>query len=76
LAQPGFATYDPVHAEWYEDPDAVMPSEVLHLATSPEGRRRAYRRYGARFEVDKEGTLTLQLSLGLDGEVWHMENSS
>jgi len=27
-------------------------------------------------EVDKEGTLTLQLSLGFDGEALHLENSS
>ncbi len=75
LAQAGFATYDPVHAEWYEDTDATQPDEVLHLAASPEGRRRAYRRYGARFEVDREGTLTLQLSLGVDGEALHIGNS-
>jgi hypothetical protein len=76
LAQPGFATYDPVHAEWYEDPDATPPSEVLTFATSSEGIRSSYRKYGARFEVDKEGSLTLQLSLGLDGEALHLENSS
>jgi DNA invertase Pin-like site-specific DNA recombinase len=69
------ASYNPVHAEWYEDPDAVQPWEMLTHAASPEDRRRAYRRYGARFEVDGEGTLTLRLSLGLDGEVLHPELS-
>lgn len=63
-----------MHGEWYEDTDATQPDEVLHLAASPEGRR-AYRRYGARFEVDREGTLTLQLSLGVDGEALHIGNS-
>ena len=28
-----------------------------------------YRRYGARFEVDSEGELTLKLDLALDGGV-------
>jgi hypothetical protein len=69
------ASYSPVHAEWYEDPDAIMPGEVLTHATSPEDIRRAYRRYGARFEVDGEGTLTLRLSLDLDGGALHSELS-
>lgn len=57
--------YGPAHAEWEQDPDAVMPGEVLTHATHPEDIRRAYRKYGARFEVDGQGTLTLRLSLGL-----------
>jgi hypothetical protein len=69
------ASYSPVHAEWEEDPDAIMPGEVLTHATSPEDIRRAYRRYGARFEVDGEGSLTLRLSLGLDGGALHPELS-
>jgi hypothetical protein len=69
------ASYNPVHAEWYEDPDAVQPWEVLTHAAGPEDIRRAYRRYGARFEVDGEGTLTLQLSLSLDGRALHPELS-
>jgi site-specific DNA recombinase len=69
------ASYNPVHAEWYEDPDAVQPWEVLTHAAGPEDIRRAYRRYGARFEVDGEGTLTLRLSLDLDGGALHTELS-
>jgi hypothetical protein len=69
------AWYNPVHAEWYEDPDALHPGEYLTLAASQEEIRRAYRRCGARFEVDGEGTLTLRLSLGLDGEALHLELS-
>ena len=68
--------YSLVHAEWYEDPDAVQPHEWLTVAASPEEIRRAYRRYGARFEVDREGTLTLRLELALGGEVLHPESSS
>jgi hypothetical protein len=69
------ASYTPIHAEWYEDPDAIMPSEYLTLGASPEEIRRAYRRYGARFEVSGEGTLTLRLSLTLDGEPLHPDHS-
>ena len=54
---------------------AVLVEEVLTHAASPEDIRRAYRRYRARFEVDSEGTLTLRLSLGLDGGVLHNELS-
>jgi hypothetical protein len=53
-----------------EDPDAVHLSEVFTHATSSEEIRRAYRRYGARFEVDNEGELTLKLDRALDGGVW------
>ena len=69
------ASYNPVHGEWYEDPDAIQPGEVLTFAARPEEIRRTYRCYGARFEVDGEGTLTLQLSLGLDGGALHSELS-
>jgi hypothetical protein len=55
------ALYDPVHAEWYEDPDAVQPDEFLRLVAGPEEVRRAYVRAGARFSVDRHGTLTLEL---------------
>jgi site-specific DNA recombinase len=57
----GAATYDPVHAEWYEDPDAVQPREYLSLVAGPEEIRRAYIKTGARFAVDVHGTLTLEL---------------
>ena len=62
------ALYDPVHAEWYEDPDAVQPAEFLRLVAGPEYVRRAYVRTGARFSVDRHGTLTLELDpLQTDG---------
>ena len=57
----GAASYNPVHAEWYEDPDAVQPREYLSLVATPEEVRRAYLRTGARFAVDRYGTLTLEL---------------
>jgi uncharacterized protein DUF1348 len=53
--------YNPVHAEWYEDPDAVQPAELLRLSAGPEYVRLAYVRTGARFSVDRHGTLTLGL---------------
>ncbi len=62
------AGYSLVHAEWYEDPDTTQPGEVLTSTTSPEDIRKAYKRFGARFEVDAEGTLTMGLELDL-GEV-------
>ncbi|CAA9487393.1 MAG: hypothetical protein AVDCRST_MAG25-3170 [uncultured Rubrobacteraceae bacterium] len=62
------ARYSLVHAEWYEDPDAIQPGEVLTHATSPENIRKAYKRFGARFTVDAEGTLTMGPELDL-GEV-------
>jgi len=70
------ASYNPFHAEWYEDPDAVHPREYLTLVARQEEIRCAYRRYGARFEVEGEGTLTQRLSLGLDGRALHHELSS
>jgi hypothetical protein len=41
----------------------------------PEDRRRAYRRYGARFEVDGEGELTLRLDLNLDGGIMNLTST-
>jgi hypothetical protein len=67
VARESISSYTPVHAEWYEDPEAVTPWEVLTHAAGPEDRRRAYRRYGARYEVGGEGELTLKLDLNLDG---------
>jgi DNA invertase Pin-like site-specific DNA recombinase len=58
--------YDPVHSDWEEDPDAVMPSEYLTLAAPPEEIHRAYNRFGARFAVDVEGVLTLTMNLDLE----------
>jgi hypothetical protein len=62
------ALYDPVHAEWYEDPDAVQPGQFLSLAAGPEYVRRAYIAAGVRFSVDRHGTLTLEFDpLQTDG---------
>ncbi len=36
-------------ADSYDDPDVVPVSDWFSLAASPEERRQAYRRYGARF---------------------------
>ena len=58
--------YNPVHAEWVEDPDTTHPGEWLPLAARPEEVRRAYNRFGARFTVDVEVELTLSLSLDLE----------
>ncbi len=69
------SSYTPVHTEWYEDPDAVMPWEVLTHGAGPEDRRRAYRRYGARFEIDGEGELTLKLDLNLDGGIMSLTST-
>ena len=60
------ASYDPVHAEWYEDPEAIPPREYLTLAASAEEIQKAYRKFGARFEVSAEGELTLRLKIGPD----------
>jgi hypothetical protein len=38
------ARYSLVHAQWYEDPDAVQPGQLLTLASSPEQVRAAYAR--------------------------------
>ena len=56
-----------MHAEWYEDPDAVQPDEYLTFAATPEEVHRTFNRYGARFEVDRHGQLTLRLELDLAG---------
>ena len=40
-------SYDPVHAEWYEDPDAIQPREFLTVGASSEQIRAAYMRHGA-----------------------------
>ena len=62
------ALYNPVHAEWYEDPDAVQPGEFLSLAAGPEYVRQVYIAAGATFSVDRHGTLTLELDpLQTDG---------
>jgi Recombinase zinc beta ribbon domain len=69
------ASYTGLHREWEEDPDAITPDEVLTHATSPEEVRRAYRKYGARFEVGAAGELMLKLDLALDGEALRPEHS-
>ncbi|CAA9430877.1 hypothetical protein AVDCRST_MAG82-2100 [uncultured Rubrobacteraceae bacterium] len=69
------ASYDPVHAEWYEDPDAVTPDIYLSISAKPEEVRRAYRRYGTRFELSADGTLTLRLKLDLSTEPLHSERT-
>ena len=74
-ARESISSYSLVHAEWYLDPEAVMPGEVLTHAAGLEDRRRAYRRYGARFEVDGEGELTLKLDLNLDGGVMNLTST-
>jgi DNA invertase Pin-like site-specific DNA recombinase len=74
-ARGSISSYTPVHAEWYEDPEAVMPWEVLTHAAGPEDRRRAYRRYGARFEIGGEGDLTLKLDLNLDGGIMSLTST-
>ncbi len=65
--------YDPVHSQWYEDPDAVQPGEYLSLGgASPGEAHRAYRRFGARFEIDAEGAVTMRLDVPLDGGTLHL----
>lgn len=70
-ARDALAAYSPVHAEWYEDPDATTPGEYLTLGASREEIRRAYGRYGARFEVDPNGELTLKMELDLGDDALH-----
>lgn len=55
-------------ATWFEEPDSLTPDRWPTAGASPEELRKAYRRYGARFELDAAGTLTLRLELDL-GEV-------
>lgn len=70
------ASYDPVHVEWYEDPDAVTPDQYLSLSAMPKEVRNAYRRLGARFEVSADGILTLRLELELGGGPLHPTSTS
>lgn len=63
-------------AEWFEAPEVVQPYEYLSGVASQEEIRRAYRRFGARFEVDGGGALTLRLNLSLDGGPLHFDSSS
>lgn len=69
------ASYNPVNAEWAEDPDAVHPGEYLTLAASQDEIRRAYGKYGARFEVGADRALTLRLSLALGGNPLHLHGT-
>jgi len=70
------AAHDPVHAKWHEDPGAVMPWEYLTQGATTEEIRNAYRRLGARFEVNSEGDLTLRLELDLGAGALHSTSSS
>ena len=76
LAMRRTPSYSPVHAEWYEDPEAIQPGDVLTHASSPDQIRAAYRRYGVRFEVDAEGTLTMRMELPLSGPSSRFDNFS
>src|SRR5215213_10689303 len=55
------AGYDPVHADWAEDPDAVQPYYFVSVAATRAEIHRAYIKTGARFAVAVDGTLTLEL---------------
>jgi DNA invertase Pin-like site-specific DNA recombinase len=70
------ARYSLIHAEWYEDPDAVWPRELLTSGSSPEQVRAAYARFGARFTVDAAGDLTMRLELPLEGGSLHLTTTS
>ncbi len=59
------ARHSLISADWAEDPDALQPGEWLTLGATPEQIRRAYQRFGARFELDQDGLLTLTLELDL-----------
>jgi len=76
LAMRRTPSYSPVHAEWYEDPVAIQPGDVLTHASSPDQIRAAYRRYGVRFEVDAEGTFTMRMELPLSGPSSRFDNFS
>ncbi len=52
-------------ADWFTDPNAITPDQWLTLGALPEEIRAAYQRFGARFEADQEGALTLRLELDL-----------
>ena len=60
------ASYSYIHREWYEDPDALRPDQVLTHASSTEDVRAAYRRFGVRFELGADGELTMMMALPLD----------
>jgi hypothetical protein len=62
------ARYSLVHAEWYVEVSTSPGWVVSGSSTSPEDIRKTYKRFGARFEVDAEGTPTMGLELDL-GEV-------
>jgi site-specific DNA recombinase len=40
------ARYSLIHSEWYEDPEAIWPRELLTSGSSPEQVRAAYARFG------------------------------
>ena len=61
---------------WHEDPDAVTPDQYLSLSATPEEVRNAYRWFGARFEVDGGGALTLRLKLDLGDGALHSASTS
>ena len=63
-------------ATWYEEPESLQPYEYLTLAAKPEEIRQAYRKLGARFDVDAEGTLTLHMDLALGESSLHLASSS
>lgn len=63
-------------ADWFEVPEATQPWEWLSLTAKPEEIRRAYRRFGARFEVSAKGELTLRLKLDLNTGSLHSERTS
>lgn len=45
--------------------EQLIHQDQSYLLKGPETRRKEYRRLGARFEVDQDETLTLQLNLDL-----------
>ena len=53
---------------WYEEPESLQSGEYLTLGASPEEIHKVYKRFGALFAADAEGTLALKLELDL-GEV-------
>lgn len=63
-------------SHWYEAPEKVQPGEYLSTTASQEEIRRAYVRFGARFEVDRDGELTLRLEIPLDGGALQLTTTS
>ena len=51
-----------------------MPDEYLSISATPEEVRQAYRRFGARFELDGGEALTLRLELDLGGAL-HVDST-